>query len=66
MDDDLLAAQVARLLADETDLIANAANVAAFIYSDSPGVARFSAAERVGIKRLVQTFLKSSERELMQ
>jgi L-methionine (R)-S-oxide reductase len=154
MDYDLLVAQVACLLADETDLIANAANFAAFIYHeipelnwagfyftansgelvlgpfngrpactrlpkgrgvcgaavtsgetvvvddvhafadhivcdsasaseiavplraggaiagvfdiDSPRVARFSAADRIGIEQLVQTFLKSSESELMQ
>jgi L-methionine (R)-S-oxide reductase len=154
MDYDLLVAQVACLLADETDLIANAANFAAFIYHeipelnwagfyftassgelvlgpfsgrpactrlpkgrgvcgaavtsgetvvvddvhafadhivcdsasaseivvplrageaiagvfdiDSPRIARFSAADRAGIERLVQTFLKSSESELMQ
>jgi L-methionine (R)-S-oxide reductase len=33
---------------------------------DSPRVARFSAADRAGIERLVQAFLKSSERELIQ
>jgi GAF domain-containing protein len=154
MDYDLLVAQAACLLADETDLIANAANFAAFIYHeipelnwagfyftassgelvlgpfsgrpactrlpkgrgvcgaavtsgetvvvddvhafadhivcdsasaseivvplrageaiagvfdiDSPRIARFSAADRAGIEQLVQTFLKSSESELMQ
>ena len=33
---------------------------------DSPRVARFGAADRAGIERLVQVFLKSSERELIQ
>ena len=33
---------------------------------DSPRIARFSAQDRAGIERLVQAFLKSSERELMQ
>ena len=33
---------------------------------DSPRVARFSAADRAGIERLVQVFLKASERELIQ
>ncbi|HUA07779.1 MAG TPA: GAF domain-containing protein [Candidatus Acidoferrales bacterium] len=33
---------------------------------DSPRAARFSDADREGIERLVQAFLKASERELMQ
>lgn len=33
---------------------------------DSPRVARFNTQDRAGIERLVQAFLKSSERELMQ
>jgi L-methionine (R)-S-oxide reductase len=33
---------------------------------DSPRVARFTAQDRRGIERLVQAFLKSSERELIQ
>jgi len=33
---------------------------------DSPRMARFSDADREGIERLVQVFLKSSESELMQ
>jgi L-methionine (R)-S-oxide reductase len=36
VDYDLLVAQVASLLADETDFIANAANFAAFIYNEVP------------------------------
>jgi L-methionine (R)-S-oxide reductase len=36
VDYDLLLAQVTSLLADETDLIANAANFAAFIYNEVP------------------------------
>jgi GAF domain-containing protein len=33
---------------------------------DSPRVARFNNADRAGIERLVQVFLKPSESELMQ
>jgi len=33
---------------------------------DSPRVGRFSGADRAGIERLVQVFLKSSDSELMQ
>jgi L-methionine (R)-S-oxide reductase len=33
---------------------------------DSPRIARFNAHDRAGIERLVQAFLKSSERELIQ